>query len=139
MLGRVKYWAAAATLIAFVAASAWAAVEATGKWTESFTFSDGSVGVITFELKQDGEKITGTHTLPKNTEGRTQDLVHEIIEGKITPQNDLSFAIAWESSHGLPYRREFKGRLDGDTIKGTQTRIYNGNEKTREWIATRDK
>jgi hypothetical protein len=117
MLRSVKSWAVAAALTVLVATSVWAA-DASGKWS----WKSHSGATFYLDLKQDGEKLTGCG----------------ISEGKITKENELSFVVAFELN-GLPYRRVFKGKLDGGTIKGTQIRIYDGEKRTEEWIATRDK
>jgi hypothetical protein len=125
----------AAALTVLVAASAWAAVDASGKWTWTNTRSDGSKALFTLGLKQDGAQLTGI--LARKTGSAEDERKYEILEGKITQENDLSFVVVAGELNGLPLRRVFKGKLDGDTIKGSQIRIVDGEERMEEWIATR--
>jgi hypothetical protein len=130
MLRSVRHWAAAAALTVIVAASAWAANTIEGKWTWTQMGPNGDVA-ITLELKQEGEKLTGTMT--------RNNMPTEIKEGTIKG-SDLSF-ISVRERNGQEFKTVYKGKLDADAgkITGTITTNRNGNEQTREWTATRAK
>jgi hypothetical protein len=112
----------------FLAAAVWAA-DANGKWNWTMRRGDNEVQQ-TLELKQDGEKLTGA-LLGRN------DRKTEIKDGTIK-NNELSFAVVRERN-GQEFKTVYKGKLEGDTIKGTVTSTRNGEERSREWTATRAK
>ena len=116
----------AATLV--LATAAWAA-DATGKWTWTARFGDNEVQQ-TLELKQDGEKLTGSLL------GRNNQKI-EIKDGKIK-DNELTFNVVRERN-GQQFKSAYKAKLDGDTIKGTIVSTRDGQERSREWTATRAK
>src|SRR5689334_1810117 len=100
----------AATVLAVTTfAAAWAA-DATGKWTWTRNFNGNEV-TQTLELKQDGEKLTGTIS------GRNNQKT-EIKDGKIK-ENEISFNVVRERN-GQEFKMVYKGKIDGDTIKGEQ-------------------
>lgn len=108
-----------------VASAAWA--DATGKWTWTVNGSKW-----TLELKQDGEKLTGTIADPYQM-GRKVN----ITEGKANG-NDISFAMV-RNTQGQESRVTFKGTVDGDTLKLKVTYNFQGQEQTREVTAKREK
>jgi hypothetical protein len=129
MLRTWKSWAAAAALSLLTAASALAA-DVSGKWTWTLMFQDNQI-MQTLELKQEGEKLTGTIT------GRNNQKI-EIKEGKVTG-NDVSFVVIRERN-GEEFKSVYKGKLEGtDTIKGNITTNFGGQERTREWTAKKAK
>ena len=128
MLRTISRWTAVAALFAVATAAAIAA-DATGKWTWTVNFN-GNERTIVLELKQDGEKLTGF--LP----GRDNQKL-EIKNGTIK-NNELAFEVIREVN-GNEFKQTYKGKLDGDTIKGTNTNSRGGQEQTREWIAKRTK
>src|SRR5262245_3469942 len=111
MVRSVKHWILAGALVVFVSAVAWAAA-ADGKWTWKQMGQNGEVA-MTLELKQDGEKLTGTLV----REG--SDMKSEISDGKIK-DSDLSFNVVREFN-GNKVTSAYKGKIDGDTIKGNIT------------------
>src|SRR5262245_36122924 len=129
MFRNLSRWTAALTLTVGVAVAAWAAADANGKWTWKQMGQQGEV-TMTMELKQDGEKLTGNVT--------RGDMKTDISDGKITKENDLSFNVVREFN-GNQFKQAYKGKLDGDTIKGTITVNFNGQDRTRDWMATRVK
>jgi len=115
-------------LAVLVAAVAWAA-DATGKWTWSQKNQNGDDVQMALELKQDGEKLTGTLT--------RADQKTEIKEGSVK-NNEVSFVVVREFN-GQEFKINYKGKLDGDTIKGNSVITVNGEERKRDWNATRAK
>jgi hypothetical protein len=128
MISPIKRSLAAAALTVSLAAAAWAA-DASGKWTWTMKFGQNDV-TQTLELKQDGEKLTGAIT------GRNNQKT-EIKDGAIKA-NELSFAVV-RTRNGQEIKQVYKGKLEGDTIKGTIAFTRNGQEQTREWVANRAK
>jgi hypothetical protein len=120
----------AGALVVFVSAVAWAAGNPAGKWTWKQMGQNGEVA-MTLELKQDGEKLTGT----LQREG--SDMKSEISDGKFK-DSDLSFNVVREFN-GNKVTSGYKGKIDGDTIKGNITTNFGGQERTREWTANRAK
>jgi hypothetical protein len=130
MFRSVKQWTAVAALTVVVASLAWA--DASGKWTwKQRGRQQGNEVTMTLELKQDGEKLTGSVM----REGADQK--SDISEGKIK-ENELSFAVVREFN-GNQFKTMYKGKMDGDTIKGNFVTNFGGQERTTEWTATRAK
>ena len=109
-----------------VAATAWAAA-VDGKWTWKGGQNQDQVMIL--EVKQDGEKLTGTLT--------RGDQQTEIKEGTIKG-SDVAFVVV-RTVNGQERRHSFKGKLDGDTIKGEIAFTTQNGDQKREWTATRVK
>lgn len=104
------------------------AADLTGSWTSTVETPNGKFE-RTFVLKQDGAKLTGKIVSMRGD----QKVEAEIKDGKV---NGAEFEFTVEQSRGgntmtVPY----KGKLDGDTLKGTQ----GAGERAREFTATRAK
>jgi hypothetical protein len=127
MLRSVKRWTAVAALTACAAVAAWAA-PVDGKWTWSMMRQNQEIMNV-LELKQDGEKLTGTLTSGDNKS--------EIKEGTIKGA-DVAFVVVREFN-GNQFKINYKGKLDGDKITGTTTFNINGEERSRDWTANRAK
>jgi hypothetical protein len=127
MFGNVKRLIAVAGLTACAAVAAWAA-PVDGKWSWTQMRQNQEVTMV-LELKQDGEKLTGTLT--------RGDMKSEIKEGTIKGA-DLAFVTIVERD-GNQFKSNYKGKLDGDKITGTITSNFGGQERTREWTANRSK
>ena len=82
------------------------AADISGKWTSEF---DTPIGVqnYTYDLKVDGEKLTGTAT---NQRGSV-----EIQEGKVSG-DEVSF-VEMLDFEGQEIRIEYTGKVDGDEMK----------------------
>ena len=104
--------------------------DATGKWTWTVNFQ-GNESKQTLDLKQDGEKLTGT------TSGRVLGQKTEIKDGTASG-NDISFVVV-RSRNGQEFKQTFKGTIDGDTLKCKVTFNVNGQEMTRDFTAKREK
>ena len=116
-----------AALGLIIASAAFA--DATGKWTWTLNFQGQEIKQ-TLDLKQDGEKLTGTIT------GRMGQKI-EIKDGKATG-NDVSFDIV-RTFQGQEIKQTFKGTVDGDTLKLKVTFNAGGQERTRDITAKREK
>jgi hypothetical protein len=122
--------AAACLTFLFTGATAHAA-DANGTWTWSFS-RGGQEIELSLELKQEGEKLTGTLTLPFGG-GVELD-----IEDGTFKNDEVSFKTVFERN-GNSFETKYKGKVEGDTIKGTTERERNGEVRTRDWEATREK
>src|SRR3954447_18249025 len=102
MLRSVRYWTALAAVTVLVSAVAWAAdTTATGKWNwKQRLGQNGDEVEITLELKQDGEKLTGTWNL--------DDIKVEIKEGSVKDGN-IAFVVMREFN-GSQIKTIFKGK-----------------------------
>jgi hypothetical protein len=119
-----------ATLLAFAATlSALHAADVTGKWKSEF---DTQIGHLkyTYELKADGEKLTGKAF--RELDGTKTTI--EIVEGKIKG-DEISF-VEPIKVQDQDIRIEYKGKLDGDQIKFTRKV---GDFATTEIVAKREK
>ncbi|MCX7865602.1 hypothetical protein [Limisphaera sp. VF-2] len=100
-----------------------------GKWKWSIE-RGGQTIETTLTIKQEGDKLTGTVTGRNNTETPVQDLKFE--------KGELSFKVTREWN-GQKMVLSYKGKLEGDTIKGTVERDRDGEKTTRDWEAKRVK
>ncbi len=126
----LKCFAGAAALSVLISLAAWAA-DASGKWTWTQRRQNNDI-TMTLEVKQDGEKLTGTVSGGGQNNTKT-----EIKEGTVKG-NDVSFVVIREFN-GQQRKTTYKGKLDGDTITGTAVRVRDGQEQSTEWKATRAK
>jgi hypothetical protein len=120
-------WTAVVSLTVVATAAAWAAA-IDGKWTWKQVRQQQEIMNL-LELKADGEKLTGTLT--------SGDTKSEIKEGTIKGA-DVAFVVVREFN-GNQFSIKYKGKLDGDKITGTTTFTIQGEERSREWTATRAK
>jgi len=129
MLPRIKCWAGAAALAVIVSAAAWAA-DAGGKWTWTQRRQNNDIQ-MTLEAKQDGDKLTGT--VVAGPDGQKVEIKEGTIKG-----SDVSFVVVREFN-GQEFKTTYKGKLEGDTITGMAVSVRNGQERSRDWKATRAK
>jgi hypothetical protein len=115
----------AALIMAFTAASAFAASDVTGTWTGKMVGPNGDSMQITFTFKQDGVKLTGTIGGPMGDP-------MAISDGKVDGDK-LSFNV---SINGMTIKHE--GVVTGDTIKLT-TKADQGDFPGSEMTLTRTK
>lgn len=101
--------------------------DVTGKWTASMPGRDGQSREVTYNLKADGDTLTGTVT------GGRGDM--QISDGKIDGDK-ISFKTKAEFN-GNSFVMVYQGVVSGDEIKFTQTR--EGNDRSREFTAKRVK
>jgi opacity protein-like surface antigen len=96
---------------AFVAAAvAVQAADVTGKWTAQVPGRGGQTRETTFNLKADGEKLTGTVS---GMQGDT-----EISDGKVKG-DEITFSVK-VSFQGNDMKMNYKGKLEGEEIKFTR-------------------
>lgn len=123
----LKSFAAMAVVVA--TASTVLAADATGTWKWKVTGQNDREIELSLDLKQDGEKLTGT--ISRGAAGRNV----EIAKGAIKA-DEVTFETTIERN-GNTVTNKYKGKLEGDTIKGT---IEGGRQnRSREWVATRSK
>ena len=88
------------------------AADVTGKWTAQVPGRNGQTREVTFMLKQDGAKLTGT------TSGRQGDTA--IADGKVDGDT-ISFTVT-RSFNGNQMKITYKGTVTANEIKFTQQR-----------------
>ena len=121
------------TMLGLLIASALAlpayAADATGKWKAEF---DTQVGVqkYTFDLKAEGDKLTGKATY----ERMGQKGEAELKDGKVTG-DDISF-VEMLDFQGSPVPITYAGKVSAEQIKFTRKV---GDFATEEFVATRIK
>ncbi|MDQ6665033.1 MAG: hypothetical protein M3Z23_11635 [Acidobacteriota bacterium] len=101
------------------------AADVTGKWTADMPGRQGNTMTATFDLKADGDKLTGTVS--------TQAGENPIEDGKISG-NDLSFKQKM-SFNGNDAVILYTGKMDGDKINFTRQR--EGADRKTEFVAKR--
>jgi hypothetical protein len=94
-------------IIALLVATPVFAADIDGKWTGSVTTAGGEFPV-SFTLKADEKKLTGTTTGPDGSEIQIKD-------GKIDGAN-VSFSVTLDFG-GMPFTVAYKGVLAADQIK----------------------
>lgn len=104
-------------------------VDVTGTWKSSFTNQNGQVRETTFKLKAEGEKLTGTIS------GRQNDTAIE--EGKIKG-DEISFKVTREVN-GNKVSTKYTGKVSGDTIRGKSEMQRDGEPRSRDWVAKKEK
>lgn len=106
-----------------------AAADVTGKWTTTF---DTQVGPqkYTFDLKAEGEKLTGKAAFERM--GQSGEAL--LVDGKVVG-DEVSFAETMDAM-GQTVRIEYKGKVKGDEIAFTRNV---GEFATETFVATRVK
>ncbi len=88
------------------------AADPTGKWAASLPGRNGNTMTMNFDLKADGDKLTGS------VSGMRGDT--PITDGKIDGDN-VSFSVVREFN-GNQMKQNYKGVIEGDTIHFTVVR-----------------
>lgn len=112
-------------LLAAAASSAFAAENAEGTWKWSLT---GQTGETTLNLKQDGQKLTGSYT---NQFGKA-----DIADGAFKDET-VAFKVNREFN-GQAFVIKYSGKLSGDKITGKCEFDVNGQTRALDWNAKRD-
>lgn len=100
-----------------------------GTWTWKRQGRNGGAEITsTLKLKADGEKLTGKMSGRNNTE-------NEISNGKVKG-NEISFDLTREFN-GNSFTMKYAAKIEGDALKGQWTVTRDGQERSREWAATR--
>jgi hypothetical protein len=97
------------------------AADVTGKWSAEMEGRDGQKRTQTFDLKADGDKLTGTVSSPRGE--------RPIIDGKISG-DDISFAVEVEFG-GEKRKMQYTGKIVGNELKMK----VGAGERTREFTA----
>jgi hypothetical protein len=95
----------------------------------------GQARTNTATFKVEGEKLTGTVTMPGRGGAAGTDI--EIKNGKVKG-NDVSFDVVRDMG-GNEMTTKYSGKVEGDTIKGKMEMDMMGNPRTNDWQATKIK
>mgnify|MGYP003325599347 FL=1 len=101
----------------------------TGTWKWSVTFNDMKRD-FTLKLKLDGDKLTGAMLGRNNQE--------TAIEEASFKDGEVAFSVTRERN-GQKFTTKYKGKVDGDTIKGKSEGMRDGQTQSRDWEAKREK
>src|ERR1044071_9156085 len=93
----------------------------TGTWKWSFTGQNGQTRETTLKLKMDGDKLSGT------VSGRNGDTA---IDNASLKGDEISFEVTREFN-GNKFTSKYKGKIEGDTIKGKSEFQRNGETQSR--------
>jgi len=104
------------------------AADISGKWTAQVPGRDGQTREATFNLKQDGEKLTGT------TSGMNGDM--PITDGTVKGE-DVAFTVV-ANFNGNEMKMSYKGKITAEGIKFTRTR-EGSDRPPAEFLATKAK
>jgi hypothetical protein len=119
--------------IALVFAFTAAAADVTGKWVaEQPGRNGGPPRQTTFDLKQDGAKLTGTMTGGMGRGGAAPQAI-QITDGKVDGDK-VSFTVKRETQNG-PMETKYNGTVSGDELKLKFTMM----DQEREITAKRSK
>jgi hypothetical protein len=98
-----------------------------GTWKWTFTMPDGSKLEPRVKLRQDGARLTGTARFRADTD---VEIRNGVIQG-----SQVSFQVVRERD-GQIVTTTYRGKLGGETIKGTIESDWSGTKKTYPWEAT---
>jgi hypothetical protein len=132
----LKLLAAALTLVmlGFSAQAQEKKADPTGTWTWSTPVRDGGTArVTTLKLKAEGEKLTGTISMPGRQGAEPRET--QIQNGKIKG-DEISFTLTREFG-GNTMTSKYTGKVSGDVIKGKMEFERNNETQSREWEAKR--
>lgn len=101
----------------------------TGTWKWSVMANDQTRDV-TLKLKLEGEKLTGSMLGRNNQETAIEDATFK--------DGEIAFSVTRERN-GQKNTTKYKGKLDGDMIKGKSEMTRNGQDQSRDWNAKREK
>lgn len=110
-------------------ASAADKADPTGTWKWSVTFNNNTRDV-TLKLKLEGDKLTGAMPGRNNTETAIEDATFK--------DGEVAFSVTRERNN-QKFTTKYKGKLDGDTIKGKSESERDGQTQSRDWEAKREK
>jgi hypothetical protein len=110
-----------AVMLALSAVSLFAA-DVNGKWTAEYEGRNGKM-TQTFNLKTEGDKLTGTVTSPRGE--------NQISDGKVTG-DQVTFNVKVEMG-GETRVMKYTGKVEGNEIKFS----VEGGQRSREYVAKR--
>jgi hypothetical protein len=105
------------------------AADPNGTWKWTFTNQGGTEIQISADFKLDGEKLTG-----KVTRG---DQSTDISDGTFK-DDEVAFNVVRERN-GQKVTAKYKGKVEGDSLKGKIEFEFNGEARSFDWMATREK
>jgi len=103
--------------------------DVTGTWQWTMTRPDGQTTDRKIKLKQEGDKLTGV-SIWNDTETAIED-------GKIK-DGEASFQVTREFN-GNKFTMNYKGKVDGDSLKGKIEGTFGGEARSFDWDAKRVK
>jgi hypothetical protein len=101
----------------------------TGTWKWSATFNN-QTREFTLKLKLEGDRLTGAMLGRDNQE--------TAIENASYKDGEVAFTVTRERN-GQKFTSKYKGKVSGDTLKGTIESDFNGQSRSRDWEAKREK
>ncbi len=106
------------------------AADVSGKWTSTFKRSDGTAMETTLNLKQSGDKLTGTQSFNENET--------ELRDGRVQG-SEVSFRTQRERD-GRTVTAKYRGKVQADgSIKGEIESDWTGEVRHLEWEAKKSK
>lgn len=128
----MKLAAVAAMSVVVTGLANWAyaadGADPTGTWKWSVT-RNNQTRDSTLKLKLEGDKLTGAIVGRDNRDTAIDDGAFK--------DGEVSFAVTRERN-GQKFTVKYKGKLEGDTIKGTAEFGRDGQSRSREWEAKRE-
>jgi hypothetical protein len=107
--------------------------EPAGTWIWTTPARNGGADrTNTLTLKMDGDKLTGTLSMPR----RGGDNVDTAIKEAKVDGADVSFTVSREFN-GNTMTSKYSGKLSGDTITGKIEFERDGETQSRDWTAMR--
>lgn len=129
----MKTVALTAVVVAFAGGSSFVQAadkpDPTGTWKWTIMVQNNS-REATLNLKLDGDKLTGAMLGRDNQEIKIDDATFK--------DGEIAFAVTRERN-GQKFTTKYKGKLDGDTIKGQTEMERDGQTTKRDWEAKREK
>jgi hypothetical protein len=122
-------WTLAVGLLALVFINTASAADPTGTWKWSVTFGD-QTREQTAKLKLEGDKLTGVIVGRNNQETAIADATFK--------DDTIAFTVTRERD-GNKFVSKYSGKLDGDTIKGKIESERDGQARSVDWNAKREK
>lgn len=101
----------------------------TGTWKWSVT-RNNQTREATLKLKLEGDKLTGAMLGRNNQETAIEDASYK--------DGEVAFKVTREFN-GQKFSQKFKGKVSGDTIKGKIESERDGQTRSRDWEAKREK
>lgn len=131
----MKFSALTAFAIGLVVTSFSAAAQAeeskdpTGTWKWTVTFNN-QTRESTLKLRLEGDKLTGAMLGRDNQETPIEDAKYK--------DGEVSFSVTRERN-GQKFTAKYSGKVSGDTIKGKMEFERDGQTRSRDWEAKREK
>ena len=121
-----------ACLSLMVISTVWAAdkkADPVGTWKWTVTGQNNQTREVTLKLKAEGDKVTGAISGRNNTDNPIEQFRQD--------GDEISF-VAIRERNGTKFETKYKGKIDGDTLKGKIAFTANGEDRTRDWDAKRE-